>query len=290
MPNIIVDRDTCTRCGACVAVCASARVYQLEDGAARPVRPEDCWSCGHCVAVCPVDAIRHRDYPLERCPALESLPSYQELVAALRSRRSIRAFRPEPVPRETVRQLVDASRWAPSASNRQPVDWIAIDDPDHIARLSTEVATTMANLARLLRSRLLRPFLRLFMGRNNVAHAVEAADKLEGLAADRAGGADPIFYHAPVVLVAHVPEKAFFGRDDAVYAAYNLMLAAERLGLGTCHIGYVNAALSRNRGLRQTLGLPEGRQLEVVLTLGYPRFPFHRALPRRRMDILWNPN
>lgn len=290
MPNIIVDQDTCTRCGACVAVCASARVYQLGDGAARPVRPEDCWSCGHCVAVCPVDAIRHPDYPLERCPALESLPSYQELVAALRSRRSLRAFRRQRVSRETVRQLVDATRWAPSASNRQPVDWIAIDDPEHIALLSAEVATTMARLAPLLRSRLLRPFLRLFMGRNNVVHAVEAADKLEGLAADRARGADPIFYHAPVVLVAHVPEKAFFGRDDAVYAAYNLMLAADRLGLGTCHIGYVNAALSRNQGLKRTLGLPEGRQLEVVLTLGYPCFPFHRALPRRRMDILWNPN
>ena len=290
MPNIIVDQDTCTRCGACVAVCASARVYQLGETAARPVRPEDCWSCGHCVAVCPVDAIRHPDYPLERCPALESLPSYQELVAALRDRRSLRAFRPKPVPRETVRQLVDVSRWAPSASNRQPVDWIAIDNPEHIARLSAEVATTMASLARLLRSRLLRPFLQLFMGRSNVAHAVEAADKLAGLADDRAGGADPIFYHAPVVLVAHVPEKAFFGRDDAVYAAYNLMLAAERLGLGTCHIGYVNAALTRNSRLRRTLGLPEGRQLEVVLILGYPRFPFHRALPRRRMDVHWNPD
>jgi nitroreductase len=67
------------------------------------------------------------------------------------------------------------------------------------------------------------------------------------------------------------------------------MLGAQRLGLGTCHIGYVNVALERDRGLERTLGLPPGRQLEVVLTLGYPRFEFRRGLPRRRMELVWNP-
>jgi nitroreductase len=91
------------------------------------------------------------------------------------------------------------------------------------------------------------------------------------------------------VLVAHVPRGTYFGRDDGVYAAYNLILAAQRLGLGTCQIGYVNIALERNRGLRRMLGLPSERQLEVALALGYPRFEFQRGLPRRRTDLVWNP-
>jgi len=289
MPDISIDQERCTRCGACVAVCASAHVFELGDAAARAVRPDECWLCGHCVAVCPVDAVRHAEYPLDQCPTRGPLPSYEELVAALRERRSLRVFRDKPVPRETVRRLVEASRWAPSATNRQPVDWIAIDDPARIARVSAEVVTTLVSTARLLRIHLLRPVLSLVLGRHNVKEAVEAVDEFESLARQHERGEDPIFYDAPVVLAAHVPKGAFFGRDDAVYAAYNVMLAAERLGLGTCHIGYVNVALERNGRIPRLLGVPDERRLEVVMILGYPRFNFRRVLPRRRKELEWNP-
>jgi nitroreductase len=272
-----------------VAVCCESRVFELGETAGQVVRPEDCWLCGHCVAVCPVDAIHHSAYPLEDCPTIETLPSHEKLVMALRERRSLRVFRDKPVPRETVRQLVDVSRWAPSASNAQAVDWIAVDDPTQIARLSAEVVATLGSLARLLQNRPLRPLLVLALGRDRAEDAVESADDFQRLAQAHARGADPIFHHAPVVLVAHVPRGTYFGRDDAVYAAYNLMLAAERLGLGTCHIGYLNAALERNRDLPRMLGLPAERQIEVALTLGYPRFQFRRAVPRRQMELVWNP-
>ncbi|MFW6135936.1 MAG: nitroreductase family protein, partial [Chloroflexota bacterium] len=220
-----------------------------------------------------VDDIDHPGFPVDRCPGLESLPSYEKLIAALRQRRSLRVYRDKPVPRQTVRQLVDASRWAPSATNRQAVDWIAIDDPARIARLSEEVATTCSRLAPLLRNRLLRPFLTLMLGKDNAREAIDAADDFERLGEQLEEGADLIFYEAPVVLVAHGPRGAFFGREDAVYAAYHLMLAAERLGLGTCHVGYVNAALERNRSIEQLVGLPEGRQVEVVRPSATPASP-----------------
>jgi len=313
VPDIVVNEERCTRCGACVAVCAASRVFEMDEGAAEVVREEDCWLCGHCVAVCPVDAVDHSAYPLDACPKIKSPPSYEELVTALRERRSMRVFRDKRVPRETVRQLVDVSRWAPSASNAQVVDWIAIDDPVQIARLSAEVVATLGQLARLVRSRLLRPFLYLTLGREKMEQGLEAADEFQELVEAHVRGEDPIFRHAPVILAAHVPKEWYFGRDDAVYAAYNLMLAAERLGLGTCHIGYVNLALERSQGLQRVvrlppergssipaaspdpgalqrmLGLQPGRQIEVVLTLGYPRFQFRRALPRRRMELMWNP-
>jgi nitroreductase/NAD-dependent dihydropyrimidine dehydrogenase PreA subunit len=290
VPDIVVNEERCTRCGACVAVCAEARVFEMTKRAAEAVRSDDCWLCGHCVAVCPVDAVEHEAYPLEACPVIEAPPSYEQLVTALRERRSLRVFRDEPVPRETVRQLVDVSRWAPSASNAQAVDWIALDDPARIARLSGEVVATLGRLARLLQNRLLRPFLKLVLGRRNVEKAVESADEFDRLAEAAARGEDPIFHHAPVVLMAHVPEASYFGRDDAVYAAYNVMLVAERLGLGTCHIGYVNVALERSNEVAGIVGLPPERQIEVAMTLGYPRYSFRRALPRRRMELVWNPS
>lgn len=290
MPTITVNQERCTRCGGCVAVCAIARVFELEEHTARAVRPEACWLCGHCVAVCPVDAIRHPEYPLQDCPTGDARPSYEELLTAFQERRSLRVYRDESVQRDIVRQLVDASRWAPSASNQRPVDWIAIDSPDHIARISTAVATTLARIVPLLRNPLLRPFLSLFLGKDKISKAVQAADNLQRLGQERARGRDPIFYEAPVLLVAHVPESTFFGREDAVYAAYNVMLAAERLGLGTCHIGYVNAALERDQGLARAIGVPPQRKLQVVLTLGYPAVKFRKAIPRPRMHVTWNPS
>lgn len=290
MPDIQVQQELCTQCGACLELCTS-HVFGQMDGQTQVVAPEECWLCGHCIAACPVDAIAHGDYPLEDCPGLEpaKLPSLDALTMVFRERRSQRVFRDKSVPRPVVRQLVDLSRWVPSANNDQPVDWLAIDDPEQIAALGTQVVETLASAARLLRNRLLRPLLLLAWGTERVKKGLEAADSFEHLAQRHAAGQDPIFRHAPLVLIAHVPGDDYFGRDNAVYAAYNLMLAAQRVGLGTCHIGYFTVALDRNRHLCEAFGLPKGRKAEVALILGYPTHHFHRLLPRRQPDLVWTP-
>jgi nitroreductase len=172
------------------------------------------------------------------------------------------------VARSVVGELVDLARWAPSAKNSQPVDWIAIDDRERIADLS---ARTVAALA---------PKEPPGDGHGSVPNR---------LSREHARGNDPIFYRAPVVLIAHVPCGDSFGRDHAAYAAHNVMLAAEAMGLGTCLIGYVNGALERSRPLVQLLGLPAGRRAAVFLALGYPANRFHRVAARRPSAVTWNP-
>jgi len=289
MLSIMVNQEMCTCCGACVALC-TGRVFEHAEGRVEAVAPEACWLCGHCVAVCPTDAINHSAYPIDECPPLDpaDLPPPDGLVAVFRERRSLRIFRDRPVPRQVVRGLVNTARWVPSAGNRQPVDWLAFDDPARIAALSAQAVALLSQTAQLLRNPLLRPFLRLALGAERVNKGLESAAGFERLAQRHAQGKDPIFFHAPVVLVAHVPDDDTFGRDDAIYATYNLMLAAQRVGLGTCQIGYFTAALDRSRGLRRALGLPVGRRAEVTLVLGYPQYHFRRVLPRRQPDLLWN--
>ena len=51
-----------------------------------------------------------------------------DLVSAIRSRRSVRAFRDEPVPEPLLRELVELANWAPSAGNLQARDFIAVRD------------------------------------------------------------------------------------------------------------------------------------------------------------------
>ena len=51
------------------------------------------------------------------------------LLDLARRRRSIRQYRADPVPRELVDQVLEAGRWAPSACNSQPWEFIVVTDP-----------------------------------------------------------------------------------------------------------------------------------------------------------------
>jgi nitroreductase len=54
--------------------------------------------------------------------------STESMLALVRGRRSIRLYTPDPVPDDMVEQLLEAGRWAPSASNRQPWAFIVVRD------------------------------------------------------------------------------------------------------------------------------------------------------------------
>jgi nitroreductase len=50
-----------------------------------------------------------------------------EFNEAVRGRRSVRLFLPDPVPRETITRVVDLARWAPSWGNTQPWEIVVAD-------------------------------------------------------------------------------------------------------------------------------------------------------------------
>ncbi len=272
-------------------VCSIACVYEIGDGATTAVRPEACWGCGQCVSVCPTDAIDHDAFPLEKCPLIDPgrAPSIEQLTLVLRSRRSTRTYAERPVPRDVVRDLVGVSRWVPSASNAQGVDWTALDDRARITELTKATIDQIRLLARLGRNPITRFLIRLALGSEMVRNATRSARLGDAMIERWSRGEDPLFYNAPVVLIGHTRAGRPFGRDDAVYSAYNLMLAAERQGLATCQIGIFQAALEKSRKVRRLLGLPEDREPQIVLVLGYPLHPFRRLVPRRTPELAWNP-
>lgn len=58
-----------------------------------------------------------------------------DVLEAIKGRRSIRAFKSENVPPEIVEKLIDAARWAPSAGNIQPWEFIIVRKPEIKRRL-----------------------------------------------------------------------------------------------------------------------------------------------------------
>lgn len=288
--KISVDREKCTLCQACVNICPE-EIFRLQSGRVEIFKPGLCQVCGHCVAACKFDAISHNHLPLKSCP----LPSDEQTVSAgqlsriFRSRRSVRNFTAKPVAKETIEELVSIARWVPSSQNKQRVDWLVFDKESDITYLSGRVVEVLYSKAKLIQNKALQPFVRLALGRSKFLEAQSSAHSFVGLYQQLQAGQDPIFYNAPALLIAHGP-KSYFGRDDAIYALYNMMLAAERMGLGTCQIGYFIVALDNDAKLRQELNLPRGHLAQAALILGYPKHTLHRFVPRRTPIIRWGSN
>ena len=86
------------------------------------------------------------------CPAQESLseskhtPQTELFHQLKRSRRSIRRYKPEPLPLEVLKRIVDDARFAPSARNVQSWRFIIVHKPELVKEMNGSV-TWLADFA-----------------------------------------------------------------------------------------------------------------------------------------------
>jgi len=59
-----------------------------------------------------------------------------EIFKAIRTRRSIRKYRPDSVPDDLIEKVIDAARWAPSSHDRQPWEFIIVKNRYTIEKLA----------------------------------------------------------------------------------------------------------------------------------------------------------
>ncbi|MCH8746065.1 MAG: nitroreductase family protein, partial [Chloroflexi bacterium] len=69
-----------------------------------------------------------------------------EVFDCIRNRRTVREFKPDPVPEEVLHKILQAGRWAPSSSNSQPWHFVVVQEPATLQRLG-EIATQGAFIA-----------------------------------------------------------------------------------------------------------------------------------------------
>jgi nitroreductase len=55
---------------------------------------------------------------------------------AIRSRRNVRQYTDEPIPRDDLERVLEAGRRAPSASNWQPWNFVVVTDREHLVELA----------------------------------------------------------------------------------------------------------------------------------------------------------
>lgn len=116
---ISIDSTRCVGCGLCVADCIQKNLF-LQNG--RAEARGDCFLCGHCAAICPQNAVSIPEYredsTVEYRPETFDLP-VENLLNTIKFRRSIRAYKSDPIEYEKLSLLAQAGRHAATAKNTQ---------------------------------------------------------------------------------------------------------------------------------------------------------------------------
>ena len=118
-------------------------------------------------------------------------------------RRSIRRFKQEPIPLEILKKLVNAGRLAPSSANKQPIEYIIIDESCVVERV---------------------------FGTLKWAGYISPAG-------DPPQGERPVAY---IVVLANKEKSSGSCERDAAAAIENMLLVAFEEGIGSCWLGAID--------------------------------------------------
>lgn len=158
--------------------------------------------------------------------------SFDDVV---RTRRSIRRFRPDDVPESTVAELLDLARHAPSSMNGQPWHFVLVRSPASRDRLAE------------IKNRYCPPEKRQF-----------SADFIRS---------------APLIIVVCVGEPRSYGRgiENGILATATLLLAARARGLGTVYMSaYISDEPALADEISRLLGLPADVAPVTMIPMGFP--------------------
>jgi nitroreductase len=184
-------------------------------------------------------------------------PGWNGILAQLLDHRSIRSYRPDPVPPRTVETLVAAAQSAPSSSNLQTWSVVVVEDHARKERLA-EFAGNQKHIREA-------PLFLVWLA------DLSRAERL----AQREGRPDEGIHFLETLLVAVI---------DAALAAQNAVVALESLGLGSVYIG---ALRNRPQAVADELGLPPNVLAVFGLCVGYADLATGEDVkPRLRQSVI----
>lgn len=259
---IKIQKDLCIGCGKCVKDCVANNII-LKDGKAEPKK--ECFLCGHCVAVCPKAAVFMPEYDMAEVEEYKkdsfSINS-ENLLHAIKFRRSIRDYKEQKIEPEKIEKLVQAGRFTATAKNNQGCHFILVQQEiEGLKELVWEYIDEATQVPAGELSEELLPFI--VFKRQHKAKPTE----------------DFLFRNAPAVL--------YITSDwdlDAGLAAQNIELMAVSEGLGALYNGYLQRVSDRNEKLKNWLGI-EGETIKACMLLGYPNITYARTAPRREAHV-----
>lgn len=206
---------------------------------------------------------------------------YAAFRRLVRERRSVRKFLDKPVDESEIRELVDCARFAPSDTNSQPWEFVAVLDREKIGRIERMTWDALHRRAAEAEAQ----------GKGREARLLL---KSFGPYATAFGGAPALLVCLATPYHSKFREKIFdpigfadegVWREESVksscLAAMILMLAAHARGLACCPM--TGPVLLAAEELRRELGIDASRQVNMVIALGYPAV-HPEPTPRKGVD------
>jgi nitroreductase len=201
----------------------------------------------------------------------------QEIIDIILSRRSIRKFLPDPIPKEDVEKIIYIATMSPSATNSQPWEYVAVYDNS----LKEELANAVLKKLELMS-----------------ANLDEDKDSRQIKLISRSSFYFTFFKEAPVVIFAIAkPYKSvmdfineYFLEEDEPSFAYEasiqsvsasilqLQIAAHIMGYGSCWMTAPNIA---KKEIGKILGIQDNDRIIATIPLGKPATN-NLSAPRRK--------
>ena len=198
-----------------------------------------------------------------------------EFLDLVRTRRSIRRFKPEPVPDEYIEKILEAGRWAMSGANAQPWEFIVVKNPEtknEIAAATSEARheeyiIEQTRIEELRHPQLLRP---------PVSPGFKDAPVLIVVVGDKRT------YQATIISANFIHLETDPGAiylKNMANAQHNMHLAAAALGLGS---QWVSVGSIWAQSIRAILDVPAALDIHTMVAVGYPGYEpapnYRRAL------------
>jgi nitroreductase len=191
------------------------------------------------------------------------VPEFERLTMplgdALSTLRAIRRVKPDPIPEDDLRLILEAAGQAPSSANHQPWHFLVVRDARMKAKLQALYHDSWWSWYRSTgQDRLAAP-------PPHVRGAMRLVDEL---------------HEAPVLILACTLAPTI--PNEALAAAQNLLLAARALGIGGTFTR-LNATVDAR--VKETFRLPENTEIDYCIRLGYPLQPFGPLRRKPAADV-----
>ncbi len=198
-----------------------------------------------------------------------------DVIEAIKTRRSIRGYKPDPVPKEVLEEILETAIRSPSSMNTHPWEFtvVAGDVMEKIKQANIE------NLNAGESPHLEEPrgeYTGIYRERQ-VALAVQLFQLMGIAREDREKRMDWMkrgfrFFDAPAAIIISIDKEAGTGGQfDVGAVSQTIALVALSYGLGTCIMGQ---GIMYPDVIRKLTGITESKLIVICLTIGYPDLDF----------------
>jgi nitroreductase len=157
-----------------------------------------------------------------------------QIMDIIKIRRSIRAYKNEPLSTDTVNSLLEAAKYAPNAGNLQQLEYTVMTNKGLMKKISDRITAIVKKEDPSIQMR------------------------------DRSSR----FHDAPLLIVITGPKENTWIYSDAALAVQNIMLYATSIDLGTCFIGMARF-IEKDEEMMRELNIPNDRKVAAAVVCGY---------------------